>query len=72
MVKSTFDTPSFFFVTTKDASVIYSLIGHHKVAGVNFKKYLLHFLSHIHEYDNDYIRDLAELLPHNLKKPELL
>ena len=23
--------------------------------------------NHIHEYDNDYSKDLAEFLPHNLK-----
>ena len=56
----------------EDAAVIYSLMGCCKAAGVDFKKWTLHFLKHIHEYDNDYTRDLAELLPHNLKKQELL
>ena len=25
-------------------------------------------LTHIHDYDNDYSKDLAELLPHSLKE----
>ena len=37
----------------EDAAVIYSLMGCCKVAGVDFKKWTLHFLNHIHEYDND-------------------
>lgn len=56
----------------EDAAVIYSLMGCCKVAGVDFKKWTLHFLNHIHEYDNDYTKDLAELLPHNLKELKLL
>jgi len=26
-----------------------------------------YFLNHVHEYDNNYSKDLAELLPHALK-----
>jgi len=26
---------------------------------------MVYTLSHIHDYDNDYSKDLAELLPHN-------
>lgn len=62
----------FFFIAAKYVAVIYSLMGCCKAAGVDFKKWTLHFLRHIYEYDNDYTRDLAELLPHNLKKLELL
>ena len=35
-------------------------------------KWLNHFFTHIHEYDNDYSRDLLELLPHNLKQKGIL
>ena len=57
---------------TGNAVGIYSLMGCCKVTGVDFKKKVLHFLSYIHEYSNDYTRNLAELLPHNLKKLGLL
>ena len=39
-----------------------------KLAQVDVRKWLNHFFTHIHEYDNDYSRDLMELLPHNLKQ----
>jgi transposase len=49
----------------EDAAVIYSLLGCCKAAGVNFREWMVYTLSHIHDYDNDYSKDLAELLPHN-------
>lgn len=47
----------------EDAAVFYSLLGCCKAAGVDFREWLIHALTHIHDYDNDYSRDLAELLP---------
>ncbi len=52
----------------EDAAVIYSLLGCCKAADVNYRDWLKYVLSHIHDYDNDYSKDLAELLPHNWKK----
>ncbi|RNC64445.1 IS66 family transposase [Proteiniphilum sp. X52] len=47
----------------EDAAVFYSLLGCCKSAGVDFRGWMIHVLAHIHDYDNDYSRDLAELLP---------
>ena len=47
----------------EDAAVFYSLLGCCKSAGVDFRGWMIHVLTHIHDYDNDYSRDLAELLP---------
>ncbi len=52
----------------EDAAVIYSLFGCCKAADVNYREWLKYVLSHIHDYDNDYSKDLAEPLPHNWKK----
>lgn len=49
----------------EDAAVIYSLLGTCKALNVNFRDWLIYVLSHIHDYDNDYSKDLAELLPNN-------
>ncbi len=49
----------------EDAAVFYSLLGCCKAAGVNFRDWMVYVLSHIHDYDTDYSRDLAELLPRN-------
>ena len=49
----------------EDAAVIYSLLGTCKAMNVNFRDWLVYVLSHIHDYDNDYSKDLAELLPNN-------
>ena len=43
-----------------------------KLAQVDVRKWLNHLFTHIHEYDNDYSRDLLELLPHNLKQKGIL
>ena len=51
----------------EDAAVLYSFFGCCKSAGVDFRTWLIYFLEHIHDYDNDYSTDLAELLPDNLK-----
>lgn len=52
----------------EDAAVIYSLLGTCKALNVNFCDWLEYVLSHIHDYDNDYSKDLAELLPNNWVK----
>jgi len=48
----------------EDAAVIYSLMGCCKASNVNFRDWFEYTLNHIHDYDDDYDRDLAELLPH--------
>ena len=35
-------------------------------------KWLNHFFTHIHDYDQDYSHDLLELLPNNLKHKGVL
>lgn len=52
----------------EDAAVMYSLLGCCKAAEINFRDWMVNTLNHIHDYDNDYSKDLAELLPHNFKK----
>ena len=56
----------------EDAAVIYTFMGCCKLANVDVRKWLGYFLSHIHDYDTDYSRDLSELFPHNLKKAGIL
>ena len=51
----------------EDAAVLYTMMGCCKAAGINVYDWLVYFLEHVHEYDNDYSRDLAELLPGALK-----
>lgn len=50
----------------EDAAVMYTMMGCCKAAGVNVYDWLVYFLDHVHEYDYDLKRDLAELLPANL------
>lgn len=56
----------------EDAAVMYTMMGCCKVAGVNVEEWLTYFLDHVHEYDNDYSRDLAELLPYALETKGIL
>lgn len=56
----------------EDAAVIYSFMGCCKLAEVDPKKWMNYFLTHVHDYDNDYNLDLADLLPHNLKEKGLI
>jgi transposase len=51
----------------ENAAIMYSMLGCCKASGVNFRDWLVFFLNNIHNYDNDYSKDLAELLPHNFK-----
>lgn len=49
----------------ENAAIMYSLFGCCKTAGVNPREWLTDVLTRIPEYNKDYSRDLAELLPHN-------
>ncbi|WP_423130517.1 IS66 family transposase [Gaoshiqia sp. Z1-71] len=51
----------------ENAAIMYSMLGCCKAHNVNFRDWLVFFLDNIHNYDDDYTRDLAELLPHNFK-----
>jgi transposase len=51
----------------ENAAIIYSMMGCCKASEVNLRDWLVYFLNNIHQYDNDYSKDLAELLPHNFK-----
>lgn len=51
----------------ENAAIMYSMLGCCKASGVNFRDWMVYFLSNIHNYDNDYSKDLAELLPPNFK-----
>jgi transposase len=51
----------------ENAAVVYSMLGCCKAHGVNFRDWLVFFLENVHKYDDDYSKDLAELLPHNFK-----
>ena len=56
----------------EDAAIIYTFMGCCKLAQVDVRKWLNHFFTHIHDYDQDYSRDLLELLPLNLKNKGVL
>ena len=56
----------------EDAAIIYTFMGCCKLAQVDVRKWLNYFFTHIHDYDEDYSRDLLELLPHNLKQKGIL
>ena len=56
----------------EDAAVMYTMMGCCKIAEVNVEQWLTYFLEHVHDYDNDYSRDLAELLPSELKRKGLI
>lgn len=53
---------------------MYTIIGCCKLAGVNIEAWLMYFLDHVHEYDNDndYSLDIADFLPSNLVSKGLL
>lgn len=51
---------------------MYTMMGCCKAAEVNVEQWLTYFLEHVHDYDNDYSRDLAELLPSELKRKGLI
>jgi len=49
----------------ENAAIMYSLFGCCKAVGVNPREWLTDVLTRIPEYNQDYSRDLAELLTHN-------
>ncbi len=51
----------------ENAAIMYSMLGCCKAHEVNFRNWLIFFLDNIHKYDDDYSKDLTELLPHNFK-----
>jgi transposase len=54
----------------EDAAVIYTMMGCCKAVGLDFKKWMKHFLDHVHDYDSDYSRDIYELSPKALSVSE--
>ena len=57
----------------EDAAVMYSLLGCCKASDINLRDWLVYVFDNIHNYDQDYSKDLAELLPNNWKaNPESL
>jgi transposase len=46
----------------------YSMLGCCKAYGVNFRDWMVYFLSNVHNYDQAYSKDLAELLLCNFSK----
>ena len=53
--------------SAENAAIMYSLLGCCKACGVNPMEWLTDVLSKIPAYNNDYSRDLADLLPHRWK-----
>ena len=51
----------------ENAAIMYSLFGCCKANDVNPREWLCDVLTRIPEYNNDYTKDLAEILPHNWK-----
>ncbi|MDD2381001.1 MAG: hypothetical protein PHV35_04815, partial [Mariniphaga sp.] len=52
----------------ENAAIIYSMMGCCKASGINFRDWLVYFLNNVHNKDNDYSMDLADLFPHNFVK----
>ena len=46
------------------------MMGCCKALDVDFKSCMIHFLDHVHEYDNDYSKKVEELLPLAYKNRE--
>ncbi|WP_303006751.1 hypothetical protein [Bacteroides congonensis] len=38
-----------------------------KAAGVDFRTWMIYFLGYVHDYDEDYTKNIANLLPDKLK-----
>ena len=58
--------------TAESTAIIYSFMGCCKASGVDFRTWMIYFLDHIHDYDMDYTKDIAELLPDKLKASGIL
>lgn len=52
----------------EEAAIMYTMMGCCKLADVDFRKWTTYFLQHIHEYDDDYSKDLTDFFPHILKE----
>jgi transposase len=58
--------------TAESTAIIYSFMGCCKAAKVDFRTWMIYFLDHVHDYDQDYTRDIADFLPDNLKAAGVL
>lgn len=58
--------------SAESTAIIYSLMGCCKASSVDFCGWMIYFLEHVHDYDQDYTKDIADLLPDNLKKAGIL
>jgi len=58
--------------SAESTAIIYSLMGCCKASGVDFRSWMIYFLDHVHDYDQDYTKDIADLLPDNLKTAGVL
>ena len=58
--------------TAESTAIIYSFMGCCKAAGVDFRTWMIYFLDHVHDYDQDYTKDIADLLPDNLNAARAL
>ena len=56
----------------ENAAMMYSLIGSCKANDVDTREWMTDVLTRIPEYNNDYTKDLADLLPHNWKASKKL
>lgn len=54
----------------ENAAIMYSLLGCCQASDINPREWLTDVLTRIPEYNSDYSKDLAELLPHNWKAPQ--
>lgn len=43
-----------------------------RAANVDFRTWMIYFLDHVYEYDKDYTKDIAELLPDQLRATGVL
>ena len=58
--------------TAESTAIIYSLMGCCKSSDVDFRTWMIYFLDHVHDYDTDYSKDIADLLPDRLKTAGIL
>ncbi|MCP9552726.1 hypothetical protein NNC51_08460 [Prevotella copri] len=52
----------------EETAIMYTMMGCCKLAGADFRKWTTYVLTHIHEYDNDYSKDLEDFLSLRLKE----
>lgn len=58
--------------TAESTAIMYSFMGCCKAAGVDFRTWMIYFLDHVHDYDDDYSKEIAELLPDKLRAAGIL